>query len=131
MSAILNLIDSQIKVVEELYEIAQGTFWNPYDPCYNRNVIRLLSSPIHKGKSLQILSAAFEMVLSERKAYAEKFEGMKENGRKTQAIVCYIYFTMLYLLHALILLTPRTDSKRREDVSDCVRRYVRNSGRTS
>jgi len=93
VSAILYLIDSQIKVVEELYEMAQGTFWDPHDPCYNRNVIRLLSSPIHKGKAFQIISAAFEIVLSERRAYAEKFERLKESGRKTQAMVCYIYFT--------------------------------------
>jgi hypothetical protein len=92
VSAILYLIDSQIKVIEELYEIAQGTFWDPDDPCYNRNVIRLLSSPIHKGKTLRVLSAAFEIVLSERRAYAEKFKGLKENGRKTQSMVCYICF---------------------------------------
>ncbi|KAF8541756.1 hypothetical protein BDD12DRAFT_803442 [Trichophaea hybrida] len=90
MSTILHLIDSQISVIEKLYEIARGCFWDPYDPCYNRNVIRLLASPLHKEVTLRLISEAFETVLLERKTYAEKFKSLKNNGRKTLRLLVHL-----------------------------------------
>jgi hypothetical protein len=88
--AILGLIESQIQVLDELYEIVKCICRDQFDPCYNQNTVRLVYSYSRENNALNILSPAFEMALSERKSYREKFKGLIKNGEKAQTTVSRI-----------------------------------------
>jgi len=88
--AILGLIESQIQVLDELYEIVKCICRDLPDPCHNQNTVRLVYSHPQEENPLMILSPAFVMALSERKSYWEKFKGLIKNGEKAQTTVSRI-----------------------------------------
>jgi hypothetical protein len=104
-TAILILIDSQIRVLDELYEIVKCICRDPFDPCYNQNTVRLHYSYQENANPLEVLSPAFDIALSERNSYRQKFKGLIKSGEKAQTLVSCIQMSKFPIVPYLTINT--------------------------